>query len=128
VIETGNKNQETGVRDYTNLKAWQTGHQLVISVYRLTKMFPKEELYGLINQMRRAIVSVTSNIAEGFSRYSRKEKLRFYGIARASLVEFENQLYIARDIGYLDAHNFDDVHHQVRLELRMLNGLMQSQQ
>jgi len=80
------------IRHFTDLRAWQEGHTLVLAVYKVTKDFPKEELFGLTNQIRRAVVSVTSNIAEGFTRYSSKEKNQFYFVCLGSLAEVQNQL------------------------------------
>lgn len=75
------------IKSFTDLNVWKEGHKLVLQVYKLTKEFPKEELFGLTNQIRRAAVSITSNIAEGFSRHSYKEKLQFYSTALGSLTE-----------------------------------------
>ncbi len=94
------------IKSFTDLDAWQEGHKLVISVYHITKDFPKEETFGLISQMRRCAVSITSNIAEGFSRQSNKEKIQFYAIAQGSVTELQNQLIIARDVGFLDTLEF----------------------
>lgn len=86
---------------FTDLDAWKEGHQLVILIYMLTKQFPRDEQFGLTSQIRRAVVSITSNIAEGFSRNSYREKLQFYSMALGSLTEVQNQLLIAKDVGYL---------------------------
>jgi four helix bundle protein len=94
------------IKNFKDLKVWQEAHQLVILVYRVTKNFPREELYSLIDQMRRSAVSVTSNIAEGFSRHSFKEKLQFYSMAHGSLTELENQIEIAKDVGYFKEDEF----------------------
>ncbi|MBI4599730.1 four helix bundle protein [Candidatus Uhrbacteria bacterium] len=75
------------MRSFTDLKAWQEGHTLVLKIYKITQSFPKEEQFGLTNQLRRAAVSLTSNIAEGFGRGSYKEKAQFYSIALGSLTE-----------------------------------------
>jgi len=80
-------NNENKIRKFTDLYAWQEGHKLVLMVYKNTEQFPEKERYSIVDQMRRAVVSLTSNIAEGFSRRSSKEKNRFYCIAQASLVE-----------------------------------------
>ena len=74
------------IKSFTDLKTWQEGHQIVILVYKITKEFPKEEIFGLVSQMRRAVVSITSNIAEGFGRQTYKEKVQFYYIAQGSLI------------------------------------------
>lgn len=89
------------ILNFTDLRVWQAGHALVISVYKITKAFPREELFGLVSQLRRASVSVTSNIAEGFGRQSYKEKIQFYHLAYGSLVEVQNQLLVSRDVGYI---------------------------
>ncbi|MBI5644510.1 four helix bundle protein [Candidatus Kaiserbacteria bacterium] len=84
-----------------DLLAWKKAHALVLALYNLTKQYPREELYGLTSQSRRAAVSISSNIAEGFGRGTRKDKLQFYAIARTSLAELENQLLIALDLKYV---------------------------
>src|SRR3989344_4886456 len=94
------------IQSFTDLIVWQEGHALVLMVYKETKKFPKEEQFGLMSQMQRAAVSITSNIAEGFSRQSHKEKIQFYAIAHGSLTELQNQLLIARDVGYVTNQTF----------------------
>ncbi|KKR76512.1 MAG: hypothetical protein UU21_C0008G0019 [Candidatus Levybacteria bacterium GW2011_GWA2_40_8] len=85
------------IQSFTDLEVWKQAHKLVIEIYRVTKKFPKEERYSLVDQMRRAAISITSNIAEGFSRQGKKEKLQFYFMARGSLTELQNQLLVARN-------------------------------
>jgi four helix bundle protein len=87
---------------------WKEGHKLVVMIYKATKRFPKDELFGLTNQIRRAAVSITSNIAEGFSRNTFKDKTNFYAIALGSLTETQNQLLVARDVGYMDNNLFKE--------------------
>jgi four helix bundle protein len=87
---------------YRDLIAWRKAMELVTEVYRVTRAFPREELYGLTNQLRRAAVSVPSNIAEGQARFSRKEFHHFLSHARGSLVEIETQLAIAQNLSYLN--------------------------
>lgn len=94
------------IKSFFYLEAWQEGHKLVVLIYRITKQFPKEELFGLTNQLRRAAVSVTSNIAEGFARETACDKNRFHLIAKTSTIEIQNQLIVARDVGYLNEENF----------------------
>ncbi len=94
------------IKSFTDLKAWQEGHRLVIEIYKMTLKFPKYEIRGLGDQIRRASVSVTSNIAEGFSRRSNLEKKQFYYLSLGSLTEVQNQLLIARDVGYLIKQDF----------------------
>jgi four helix bundle protein len=98
-------------RAHYNLDAWRFSRQLVGAVYRLTQAFPKEELFGLTSQMRRAAVSIPSNIAEGSARTGEREFAQFLNIARGSLSELETQLIIASDLGYVSFENpiFDTV-------------------
>ena len=86
--------------NYTDLRAWQKAMAFVLDIYRCTRVFPKDELYGLSSQMRRAAVSIPSNIAEGKGRSSHKELLQFLFRARGSLLELNTQLMIARDLGF----------------------------
>lgn len=86
-------NQEARkIKSFTDLIVWQEGHKFVLLVYRHTKLFPKEELFGLTSQLRRAAVSFTSNIAEGFSRNSYKEKAQFYTMALGHLLKHKTNL------------------------------------
>src|SRR3989344_8804995 len=117
-----NKNKK--IESFKDLIAWQKGHELVLEIYKITKAFPKEEQFGLTNQLRRAAISLTSNIAEGFSRRSYKEKLQFYSIALGSLTEIQNQLLIAKDIGLLTAKNFSDIANQTVEVSKVMNGLI----
>ena len=89
------------IHKYQQLTVWQKGMQLVKLIYLVTKALPHEELYGLSNQMRRAVISIPSNIAEGFGRYNTKEYLHFLRIARGSCYEVETQLQICTQINYL---------------------------
>lgn len=116
-------NEKNKIQKFTDLHAWQEGHKLVLMIYKTTGNFPNREQYGLIDQMRRASVSVTSNIAEGFSRRSAKEKNRFYCMAQASLVELQNQLIISRDVGYLPKNEFETVANQTLVSNKLLSGL-----
>ena len=87
---------------YQDLIAWRKATQLALEIDRCTRTFPKDELYGLTSQMRRAAVSVASNIAEGKGRYSPKEFVQFLYRARGSLLELQTQLFIARELKYLE--------------------------
>ncbi len=89
-------------RRFEDLDVWRRAHAWVLSIYRLTEAFPKHELYGLTSQVRRAAVSVPTNIAEGFGRRSAADKSRFYDIAHASLDESRYLLMLGRDLGYAD--------------------------
>ena len=112
------------IKSFTDLRAWQEGHKLAVQVYVFTKTFPKEEAFSLVDQMRRAAVSVTSNIAEGFGRQTYKEKVRFYYIAQGSLTELKNQLLIARDIGYAKKKDFQLLAEQANFAHKLLIGLI----
>lgn len=114
------------IKRFVDLETWQRGHELVLLVYKLTRDFPKEETYSLTDQVRRAVVSVTSNIAEGFGRRSVAEKTKFYFISTGSLAEVQNQLLIARDLGYLSITVYHQVYELTEEVYRMLNGLIRS--
>lgn len=109
---------------YTNFGVWKEGHKLVIGIYRITRKFPKEEQFGLVAQMRRSAVSITSNIAEGYGRKSKADKIHFYYIARGSLTELENQIMIARDVGYLKPDVFCRFFDQFRTVHQLLDSFI----
>ncbi|HWQ60565.1 MAG TPA: four helix bundle protein [Candidatus Fimivivens sp.] len=118
-------NTESGkIRSFTDIVAWQEGHKVVLEIYRVTKSFPKEELFGLVSQMRRCSVSITSNIAEGFGRFSYKEKIQFYFIALGSVTELQNQMLIARDVGLLSKKDFDGLAERSVSVHKLINGLI----
>lgn len=112
------------MKSFTELHAWQEGHKLVIMTYKITKSFPRDELFGIINQMRRAVISITSNIAEGFSRQSYREKVQFYTVALGSLTELQNQLLVARDVGYTNQVDFKKIAEQTIVVHKLINGLI----
>ncbi len=85
-----NIKEEKRIKDFKDLVIWKESHKLVLMIYEITRTFSKEEVFGLISQMRRASVSITSNIAEGFGRQGVKEKVQFYYMSRGSLVELKN--------------------------------------
>ena len=114
------------IKSFTDLRAWQEGHRLALSIYQATGGFPRDEQFGLTSQIRRSAVSITSNIAEGFSRQFSKEKTQFYSIALGSLTELQNQLLIAKDVGYLDESGFHKVAEQTIVVSKMINGLIKS--
>ena len=110
--------------DFKDLISWQEGHNLVLLVYKITKLFPKEEIYGLVSQMRRAVVSITSNIAEGFGRQGYKEKIQFYYLAHGSLIELKNQIEIAKDLEFIDNETYKKLTEQSNKAHMILQGLI----
>ena len=111
---------------FENMKAWQEARKLVVEVYRLLEEFPKLEQYALCDQIRRAIVSVPSNLAEGSGRISLKEQLHFYEISYGSLMEAYNQLIIAVDLSYIDESRLEGILPKIDEVARLLNGLRSS--
>ncbi|HPC19197.1 MAG TPA: four helix bundle protein [Kiritimatiellia bacterium] len=110
--------------DYKELEAWQIAMDLAQEVYRLTRDFPKEEIYGLTNQIRRAAVSIPSNLAEGAARAGNKEFLHFLHVARGSASELETQLFLAIKLGYL--RDSVDLLALLSSTRRLINGLIRS--
>jgi four helix bundle protein len=111
------------IKSFTDLHAWREGHKLVLMVYKETESFPTKEIFGITNQMRRAVVSITSNIAEGFSRNTIKDKCQFYSMAQGSLTEFQNQLLVARDVHYILEEKFNKIAEQTVKVNKFINGL-----
>ena len=114
------------IRSYRDLTTWRKARALVKNVYELTKLLPAEDLYGLTRQIRRAAVSVPSNIAEGYGRGSRKDYMRFLQMGRGSLYELETQLLPASDLGYVDQARMEPVLAEVGECSRLLHGLLRS--
>jgi four helix bundle protein len=114
------------IHNFTDLEAWKESQKLVLFVYKITKNFPQEEKFGLTNQIRRASVSIVSNIAEGFGRSSGKDKAQFYAIAKGSIMEVESQLLVAKDLKYIDNRTFEEANDLVRLTIRLVSGLVNS--
>lgn len=114
------------IKNFTDLFAWQEGHKLVLLIYRTTDNFPKKETYSLIDQMRRCSTSITSNIAEGFSRNTSKEKIQFYYISLGSITELQNQLIIAKDVNYLRKEDFNTLNNQTIVVRKLIYGLIKN--
>ena len=112
------------VRSYKDLVAWQKSMDLVTAVYRASQGFPKEEIFGLVSQIRRAAVSVPSNIAEGHARTSKKEFQYFLSNARGSLAELETQLTIAHQLAYIDETGINQLLDRLGEVGRIVNGLL----
>jgi len=114
------------MKTYTELFVWQKSIELVTAVYRETRNFPKEEIYGLTSQIRRSAVSIPSNIAEGFGRKSQQDFIRFLKISMGSLFELQTQLRIAKNLEYLEEGKFNHVFEETREIERMLSAFIQS--
>lgn len=112
------------IRKYQNLKVWEKATELALEIYAATQFFPKEEVYALTSQLRRAAVSVPSNIAEGSERKSDKEFVRFLRISASSLAEIETQLYIALKLGYITKESYEALLEASAENGKMLNGLI----
>lgn len=121
----GNGERATGnsVNDYKDLRVWQKGIDVAEQCYRLTKSFPKEEIYGLTSQIRRSAVSISSNIAEGYGRRSTAEYIRFLNIAQGSCNELKTQLIIAQRIGYCTSESIREINQELLSITRMLISL-----
>lgn len=113
------------MQDFRNLKVWQKAHELALSVYRDTREFPKEELYGLTSQMRRAAVSVAANLAEGCCRQGDSEFGRFVQIALGSISELDYHLLLSRDLGFLGSQEHDSLSGLLNETKRMLISFVQ---
>lgn len=114
------------IKSYRDLLVWQKAHRLVIKIYILTRKFPKEELYCLVSQMRRAAISVASNIVEGSSRRTRKDFSNFLITALGSLNELEYQVMLSLELGYITSSEAGETQPLLEEVGRMLNGLINS--
>jgi four helix bundle protein len=109
---------------YVDLEVWKNSRALVSSIYRITKKFPTDELYGLTTQMRRSAISIPSNIAEGCGRNHKKDTIQFLYISRGSLYELETQLYISFDLGYISQEILDTKVMEIRECRKLLSGFI----
>jgi len=110
-------------KTYENLEAWIKGVDLAVIIYEITRKFPKEEIYGLTSQIRRAVISISSNLAEGAGRSSKKDFRRFVGIAMGSLNETESLLIVASKLGFIDEQAYLSTRSKTEELGRILNGL-----
>ena len=111
---------------FEKLDVWHMSKKLVIKVYTITKAFPADEKFGLVNQMRRAAVSVSSNIAEGSSRNTQKDQANFYGIAYSSLMELLNQLIISNELTWIRSEELSDIRNDIEAVSFKINALRKS--
>ena len=114
------------MKDFRQLKVWEKSHQLALAIYKATKQFSKEELYGLTSQIRRSSMSIPTNIAEGCGRNTDKEFARFLQIAMGSASETEYQLILARDLEFLTKDEHEKLHSEVEEVKRMLASLLKT--
>jgi len=115
-------------KGFRKLIIWQRGHSFVLIIYKLTAAFPRDELYALTSQLRRAAISVVANIVEGNSRHSKKDYIRFIVISIGSLSEVEYYLLLAHDLGYISDTQYEQLEQKQKELARLLYGLLKSQQ
>ena len=97
------------IKTFRDLNVWQKAHNLVLNIYKITKSFPMEERYGLVDQLRRSAASIPTNIVEGFKRKSKKDYAHFINVADASLEETKYHIILAKDLGYIKEKDFKDI-------------------
>jgi four helix bundle protein len=122
----GFKDSSEMLKNYKELKFWQKAYQLCLKIYRATRKFPKEERFGLISQIRRAVVSVVSNIAEGYGRRTTAEYIRSLYIAYGSNCELETQMLLSGDLGYIEDAKLKGIIEKIQEVERMLKALTKS--
>lgn len=109
-------------QSFEQLEVWQKAHQYVLSIYKITKNYPKDEIFALVNQIRRSAISITANIAEGYIRIGAKDKLRFYNISQGSLEETRNFIILSKDLEYISEEDKNKLDIQAAEISRMLNA------
>ncbi|MGV3588206.1 MAG: four helix bundle protein [Adhaeribacter sp.] len=112
------------MQNYKELKVWEKSHFITLEIYRITKSFPREEIYGLTSQMRRAAASISANIAEGCGKFSKPDFANFLQIALGSANETEYYLLLSKDLNYLDIQSFTELTNQINQIKAMLIGLI----
>ena len=116
--------EKSKIKNFRDLDVWRLAMEIVVDIYECTKTFPKEEIYGLVSQMRRASVSIASNIAEGFNRYHNKEYRQFLYIALGSCAELETQIEVSVTLEYITQSGRDKTIEKLDHESRMLRNLI----
>lgn len=111
---------------YKRLHVWKESHELVLMVYEITKKFPKDELFGLVSQIRRAAVSIPANIVEGYARTSKKELAQFLSVSRGSLAEVEYYLFLSKELRYLSPAEYEKIENKRIIVGKLLNGFVRS--
>jgi four helix bundle protein len=110
------------ISSFQSLIVWQKGHQLVLDIYRMTKSFPDDERFSLISQIRRSSLSITANIAEGYRKIGKKDKLRFFNISQGSLAETLNYIILSYDLGLISKLDYLQYENQIEEVNRLLNA------
>jgi four helix bundle protein len=116
--------KQNELKSFQDLTVWQESRKLFFIIYKLTKQFPKEEVFSSVSQMRRSSMSISSNIAEGFGRSSIADKLHFYIMARGSLTELQNQIILTGDVGLITAENIKIALEQAEITHKLVVGLI----
>ncbi len=114
------------IQNFYDLDAWRKAHELTIEIYGITKKFPRDELYGIVSQLRRATSSIAANTAEGFARYHFKDKIRFYHQARGSSAEVQNFLLLTKNLEYIDPEIYKSLNEKSKKVMQLINGLIRS--
>lgn len=118
--------EDKKIINFQDLNAWQASRKLFFIVFKITKKYPKEELYNSVSQMRRSAMSVSSNLAEGFGRSTKADKLHFYIMARGSLTELQNQLILTADVGLTNSTDLQTALDQAEITHKLIVGLIKS--
>ncbi len=111
-----------GTFGFENILAWQKAHEFVLNVYKTTRNFPPDERFGLTSQFRRAAISIEANIAEGYKKLGKADKLRFLNISQGSLEECRDYIILSRDLGYIGKDEFDVLSNNIELTSKLLHG------
>lgn len=114
------------LKSFKDLNVWQKSADLAALIYSVTEKFPKAEIYGITNQMRRTVISISSNLAEGFKRRHKKEKIQFYNIAHSSATELESQIEISKKLKFLSEEDYKKLLNDTVEVSKMINGLINS--
>jgi four helix bundle protein len=114
------------IKNFYDLEAWQKAHELALEIYKILKNLPKEERYGITDQLRRSSASVGANIAEGFGRFHYNDKKKFYYQARGSVTEIQNFLFLTRDLCFIKTEVFEDLLNKAEKVKQLINGLIRS--
>lgn len=122
----GFKESSEMLKNYKELSVWQKSYKLCLHIYKVTKRFPKDEMYGLTSQIRRSTVSIPSNIAEGYGRKTTLEYVRFLYIAYGSVCELETQIMISGDLGYVEKDRLQEIRDEIGDIERMLKAMIKS--